>query len=219
MHEAAPYSSSIILSLSSLLMAPPVPNTGVPLMARPVSNTGFPLMARPVPNTGYGNRMQSEQTISVDTGERSENFRNRTPPLSTANVSSSEDGMVHVQYKLEEKILHLKHRLQMLKGYPVEKQQLCFSGVVIGDTRFIRDFALGIVRLCLDPAPPATGSQNQSRHSYTNFQTEGAARQYVGNIGSPQSGYSFGSHKYFDIKAKDNSKQVLGDMLDFPPGL
>lgn len=143
--------------------------------------------------------------------------------LSKADDLLSEDGMVHINYKPEETIFHLKHKLYMLKGYPVAKQQLCLSGKVIGDTRPIREFGLQIESLCLRRVNAATSAAAeshigpiQSSHSYIGIEADRLAQQYLGNIGLLPEGSSFGSHTYKDIKAKVQSMQVLGDMASFP---
>ncbi|KAJ9655449.1 nedd8-conjugating enzyme UBE2F [Coniosporium apollinis] len=156
-------------------------------------------MARPVPNAG-SNTTLDELTISVRT----------------------EEGMVRVQYKPEDTILDLKLKLQELKGYPAERQQLCFPGEAVVDTRLIKEFARGTGPLYLNRvnvAPPAAVIQPRSTHSYSRIEGDESAQQYMGNIGVLPIGSSFGSHEYDNIRAKGRSLQVLGDMTSFPPGL
>lgn len=155
-------------------------------------------MASVVPDAGLS-MTQSNSTISVRT----------------------DDDTVRVQYKPGETILNLKHKLHLLKGYPVDEQQLSFSGEAIVDTRLIEEFARETSPLCLNRvnmASVAGVGQSPSSHIYGRIKANNSARQCIGNIGIPPTGSSFGNHMYMDITGNGSSVQVLGDMTSFPPG-
>jgi hypothetical protein len=132
-----------------------------------------------------------------------------------------ENDTVLAKYKAEETIGNLKYRLLLLKDYPVDNQQLYYSGEAILDTRLIQDFALETGPLDLktvNVASSAAASKPRSSHFYQGIRSEESAQQFVGNIGILSDGSSFGSHKYVDIRSSGHSMQVVGDMTSFPPG-